>query len=147
MLIHKHEGVSYIMMYSSVDFFTTIYILFIDVFLSLEYFGVPMRDFYKWNCFPGIFLIKLLMIVHWNQLSEGFNIRCKGLWRSLYGYNHLICRRDTFTPFIIISFYLFSCLVPVASISSTTVKKRADTAQTSSTSEFRGNASHSSHSV
>lgn len=59
MLIHKHEGVSYIMMYSSVYFSTTIYILFIDVFLPLGYFGVPMRDFYKWNCFPGIFLIKL----------------------------------------------------------------------------------------
>lgn len=44
-------------------------------------------------------------------------------------------------------FYLFSCLIPVASISSTTAKKRADNAQTSSTSEFRGNASHSSHSV
>lgn len=45
------------------------------------------------------------------------------------------------------SFYLFSCLITVASISSTTVKKRADNAQTSSTLEFRGNASYSAHSV
>lgn len=62
MLIHKQEGLSYIMMYSLVYFFTTIYIFFIDVFLPLGHFGVPMRDFYKWNCFPGIFLVKVFTV-------------------------------------------------------------------------------------
>lgn len=49
MLIHKHEGVSHIMMYSSIYFFTTIYIFFIDVFLSLGsylgYFGGAYEGF------------------------------------------------------------------------------------------------------
>lgn len=65
MLIHKHEGVSYIMMYALVYFFTTVYIFFIDVLslgAYLGYFRVPMRDFYEWNCFPGVFLIKLFTV-------------------------------------------------------------------------------------
>lgn len=43
--------------------------------------------------FPVSFSSNFLLLVHWNQLTEGFNIRCKGLWRILYGYNHLIYKK------------------------------------------------------